>query len=61
MCYRFFYFSSRYRARIFAKTADAVETDPKKEYIMANATESVDLHLGQNYHTNQYQIGKAVR
>lgn len=44
-----------------AKTADAVETDPKKEYIMANATEPVDLHLGQNYHTNQYQIGQTVR
>lgn len=49
------------------ETADSVEQDRKKKYIMDsfaknNESENApELHLGQNYHTNQYQMGKIVR
>ncbi len=50
-----------------AETADSVEQDRKKKYIMdsfaadGDSESAPELHLGQNYHTNQYQVGKIVR
>lgn len=48
-----------------AETADATEKNDRKEQIVRKFADTnitgPELHKNQNYHTNQYQIGRTVR